>query len=229
MKKIILSLMAITSISAMSFNFEANIKAGYDFYRSSSTITKNPYKAETKIDGRGFVVGAEVFPLQFLDEGIKLGLGAEYNFGEKTLAYGVNNENKTNKQITTFIPVYGTVKLETYKSKDTNFRLYTLLRVGYVFMKSFNETLKPIPKDATNNSGLYYGLGIGVSKDWFLAEIIYDGRFKSNGPKPNYTLDFHHKVGLRLGLQLGYSSKPEVVEKVTIIDKTETPTVINTK
>lgn len=212
MKKIILGLIAISSISSMAFNLEANIKAGYDFYRSNSNITTQPYKAETKTNGRGFVVGAEIFPLQFLDESIKLGLGAEYNFGEKKLAYDFNNKDNNNnsKQITTFIPVYGAAKFTTYKAREINLRLYTLLRAGYVFMKSFDDKEKPIPKTAKDNGGLYYGLGIGVSKDWFLAEVIYDGRFRKEATQPN--LNFHHKVGLRLGLQIGYEPKPEVID-----------------
>ncbi|WP_269431473.1 hypothetical protein [Caviibacter abscessus] len=38
MRKIILGIMTLASISAMSYDFEANIKVGYDFFRNSTNV-----------------------------------------------------------------------------------------------------------------------------------------------------------------------------------------------
>ncbi|WP_068449293.1 hypothetical protein [Caviibacter abscessus] len=243
MKKIILGLIILSSISSMAFSLEANVKVGYDFYRSSTRAKTDLTNSTTTNNGRGFIVGAEVYPLQFLDEAIKIGAGVEYNFGETKLGYDYDENNvqqtvekqnvtATNgKYIATFIPVYGALKLETYKSEETNLRLYTVLRMGYVFMNSFDESKKPIPSDSKRRDGFYYGLGLGLTKDWFLSELVYDGRYTRNANQcSDKKEDFHHKIGLRLGLRVGYETKPKIMENTTtVIDSTIVPVTLKDK
>ncbi|WP_068448823.1 hypothetical protein [Caviibacter abscessus] len=247
MKKIILGIMTLTSISAMSYDFEANIKVGYDFFRNSTNvkiekmrlINGDPVKVVPY--SRGFVIGAEIYPMHFLDRKLKLGAGIEYNFGETTVKY--KNLKPTSNYSVTMIPIYATLKYNFYKH-NSGLNLYTFGRAGYAvsghavssqplfFAPGLN--MPYISNRFKNTSGIYYGLGFGLDYKYFLAEILYDGKYfpKTSRKQQKYTSHyFHHKVGIRLGLRLDTNdfNKPQiqncpkcgekVVEKIVEVEK----------
>ncbi|WP_068268763.1 hypothetical protein [Caviibacter abscessus] len=232
----IISILVYLLISFNILAVEGNIKVGYDFYRGSTNITDTtksiPYTG-------GFVIGAEIIPLSYFDNKLKIGAGFEYNFGAKTLHYGKDST-------ASMLPVYATLKYTYYRKNDLN--LYTFGRLGYAFAKE---------KDPNNNfhyfhirqntktsydaitSGLYYGLGLGLDYKYFLAEILYDGKFfpykhmnirRCGLTELKPAQDFHHKIGIRVGVQLGsqhFPTKqircpkcnPRVIEKLVKVEK----------
>ncbi|WP_068448824.1 hypothetical protein [Caviibacter abscessus] len=247
MKKIILGLMTLICIVTMSYDFETNIKVGYDFFRHNTNIKNKEYSRgvlQSLPYDRGFVIGAEVYPLYFLDKKLKLGAGIEYNFGETTLRY----QNKKKYYPSTMAPVYATLKYNFYKH-NSGLNLYTFGRVGYAFAKEETRNSKVLYKNhkLKNTGGVYYGLGFGLDYKYFLAEILYDGKYYSRtryiaipqfssiweyfNKTPYTSYYFHHKVGIRLGLRLDTSdsSKPQiqnctkceekVVEKIVKVEK----------
>ncbi|WP_068268226.1 porin family protein [Caviibacter abscessus] len=243
MKKIILGIMTLASISAMSYDFEANIKVGYDFFRNSTNVKSERKKIMHKdpdvVDvpySRGFVIGAEIYPMHFLDRKLKLGAGIEYNFGETTLKY--RNLNTQKNYSVTMIPIYATLKYNFYKH-NSGLNLYTFGRAGYAVAREvYNNGGKPYYANRfKNTSGIYYGLGFGLDYKYFLAEILYDGKYfpktkikqqqdmgrylasieipasSSRQQELKYTSHyFHHKVGIRLGLRLDTNdfNKPQI-------------------
>lgn len=241
-----LILFAILSVNALAI--EGNIKAGFDFYRSTSYKRLDNNSADVVPYDKGFVIGAEILPLTFVDNKIKLGVGAEYNFGIKTVQYERSHDYYPYS--VTMIPVYGTAKFTYYRTKNTDLNLYAFGRIGYAFAR---ETLKNYPNFSYNTGGVYYGAGLGLDYKYFLVEVLYDGKFNhlkierdvyyNHSPQPT-TLkikktnttekynNFHHKVGIRVGLQLGsqHFTKPQVICKECqdkIIEKiVEVPKII---
>ena len=203
MKKFILSLMAFSSFLTMSLGYEANIKLGYDGFRATHQDFFEP----------GFVLGVEVLPLTFKDSKIKLGAGVEYNFGTVNLNFGKDFDGSGNKR--TFIPLYGTAKFTYYRNEKKDLNLYTFGRAGYVF----SEEIDKDDNSRTPKNGVYYGLGFGLDYKYLLAEILYDGSYTTDvivqvahNPGGVVFNNFMHKVGVRLGLQLGsqHFKKPQV-------------------
>ncbi|WP_068268228.1 hypothetical protein [Caviibacter abscessus] len=242
MKKIILGLMTLICIVTMSYDFETNIKVGYDFFRYGTNIKNKKDSLGVRQSfpyDRGFVIGAEVYPLHFLDKKLKLGAGIEYNFGETTLRYKNLKSNKNYQA--TMAPIYATLKYNLYKHKS-GLNLYTFGRIGYAFAK---EKTNQRWNNLKNTGGVYYGLGFGLDYKYFLAEILYDGKYYSRtrlpkdlplvlpkaAPKDYTSHYFHHKAGIRLGLRLDTSdfNKPQiqncikceekVVEKIVKVEK----------
>ena len=220
MKKLIIGIATLASLISMSQGAEANIKVGYDFFRHS-TIAKiyqdDRFDVENTQYKRGFTLGLEILPLTFKDSKIKLGAGVEYNFGETTVRYSKDGLD-TNKY---FVPLYATAKFTYYRHQKSDVNLYTFARLGYAFSKE-NSYMEDI-----NANGVYYGLGFGLDYKYFLAEILYDGNFSEREEQHNFVSfhkpsnpavdanvnDFHHKVGVRLGLQLGtqHFKKPQII------------------
>ena len=220
MKKLIIGIATLASLISMSQGAEANIKVGYDFFRTSTIIKINQddnFIVENMPYKRGFTLGLEILPLTFKDSKIKLGAGVEYNFGETTVRYS-KDELDTNKY---FVPLYATAKFTYYRHQKSDVNLYTFARLGYAFSKE-NSAMGVI-----NANGVYYGLGFGLDYKYFLAEILYDGNFSEREEQHNFVSfhkpsnpavdanvnDFHHKVGVRLGLQLGtqHFKKPQII------------------
>ena len=191
MKKLILGLITLVSSLSMTYQYEANIKVGYDFFRASTDKLENK-----DLYSRGFVVGLEALPLTFIESKIKIGAGFEYNFGETTLHYINDNTNA----VTTFIPLYATAKFTYYRHKNKDFNLYTFGRLGYAFSKEKTDM------QTKKANGVYYGLGLGLDYKYFLTEILYDGKYSTDiriqVSTPGRKHDFMHKVGIRLGLQI---------------------------
>ena len=221
MKKVILGIATLASLLSMSQGAEANIKVGYDFFRTSTIVEVNQddeFKVSNEQYKRGFTLGLEILPLTFKDSRIKLGAGVEYNFGETTVRYSKDGLD-TNKY---FVPLYATAKFTYYRHKKSDVNLYTFARLGYAFSKE--EVLYGIYE---NGNGVYYGLGFGIDYKYFLAEIMYDGNYSEREQQQQFTAlkkptdpniyaninDFHHKVGVRLGLQLGtqHFKKPQII------------------
>ena len=222
MKKVILGIATLASLISMSQGAEANIKVGYDFFRVSTSIEIDEMGDKMyNLDmyNRGFVLGLELLPLTFKDSRIKLGAGVEYNFGETTVRYS-QKEAYTKKY---FVPLYATAKFTYYRHEKSGVNLYTFGRLGYAFSKEEDDN-----NEVTDANGVYYGLGFGLDYKYFLAEIMYDGNYSER--KKDYGLaysdmqaiqaepmvlvkDFHHKVGVRLGLQLGtqHFKKPQII------------------
>ena len=227
MKKLIIGIVTLASLISMSQGAEANIKVGYDFFRNSTiiridqmdvlSVNNIPYK-------RGFTLGLEILPLTFKDSKIKLGAGVEYNFGETTVHYSKDETTLQNASDTSkyFVPLYATAKFTYYRHQKSDVNLYTFARLGYAFSKE--EVLYGIYE---NGNGVYYGLGFGIDYKYFLAEIMYDGNYSEREQQQQFTAlkkptdpniyaninDFHHKVGVRLGLQLGtqHFKKPQII------------------
>ena len=220
MKKLIIAIATLASLISMSQGAEANIKVGYDFFRNS-TIAKiyqdDRFDVEDTQYKRGFTLGLEILPLTFKDSKIKLGAGVEYNFGETTVRYS-KDKLDTNKY---FVPLYATAKFTYYRHQKSDVNLYTFARLGYAFSKENSDM------EVINANGVYYGLGFGLDYKYFLAEILYDGNFSEREEQHNFVSfhkpsnpavdanvnDFHHKVGVRLGLQLGtqHFKKPQII------------------
>ena len=221
MKKVILGIATLASLLSMSQGAEANIKVGYDFFRTSTIVEVNnddEFKVSNEQYKRGFTLGLEILPLTFKDSRIKLGAGVEYNFGETTVRYSKDGLD-TNKY---FVPLYATAKFTYYRHQKSDVNLYTFARLGYAFSKE--EVLYGIYE---NGNGVYYGLGFGLDYKYFLVEIMYDGNYSEREKQQQFTAlkkptdpniyaninDFHHKVGVRLGLQLGtqHFKKPQII------------------
>lgn len=210
----------------MASKIDLNIKAGYDYYRVDTDIATLLTKEKKLVVGgydRGFIIGLEAYPLQLLDSKIKIGAGFEYNFGEKTLRYRYKDVVTTNGHLyrveTSFVPVYLASNFEIFRFKPVDLKFYTTLRLGYVFMDK-HTIPHYFPR---HESGVYYGLALGVAKDWFLAELVYDGRY--NFEKRTYKQhddipfnEFHHKLGLRVGINLISDIKPKIIEKVKVVE-----------
>ena len=234
MKKLILGITALVSLFSISQGYEANIKVGYDFFRDSTLLTDSNGNKEVsnEIYERGFILGLELLPLTFNDSKIKLGTGVEYNFGETKLHYSKNSDSSEHGG-KDYIPLYATAKFTYYKDKKSDLNLYTFTRLGYAFSKEKKDNAK------LSTDGVYYGLGFGLDYKYFLAELIYDGSYSDlrgqNCPGLIYpvvgvvksaTQSFHHKVGVRLGLQLGTQhfpkpqiQVPKIIEKIVEVPK----------
>ena len=221
MKKLIIGIATLASLISMSQGAEANIKVGYDFFRTSTIVEVNQddeFKVSNEQYKRGFTLGLEILPLTFKDSKIKLGAGVEYNFGETTVRYS-KDKLDTNKY---FVPLYATAKFTYYRHQKSDVNLYTFARLGYAFSKEEDEN-----NEVTDANGVYYGLGFGLDYKYFLAEIMYDGNFSEREKQHNFVSfhkpsnpavdanvnDFHHKVDVRLGLQLGtqHFKKPQII------------------
>ena len=220
MKKLIIGIATLASLISMSQGAEANIKVGYDFFRHSTIIKINQddnFIVENTPYKRGFTLGLEILPLTFKDSKIKLGAGVEYNFGETTVRYS-KDKLDTNKY---FVPLYATAKFTYYRHQKSDVNLYTFARLGYAFSKENSDI------EVINANGVYYGLGFGLDYKYFLVEIMYDGNYSEREQQQQFTAlkkptdpniyaninDFHHKVGVRLGLQLGtqHFKKPQII------------------
>ena len=224
MKKVILGIATLASLISMSQGAEANIKVGYDFFRTSTIVEVNnddEFKVDNAQYERGFTLGLEILPLTFKDSKIKLGAGVEYNFGETTPLYSRDVVGADTQKY--FVPLYATTKFTYYRHQKSDVNLYTFARLGYAFSKE-NYDMAAGVIDA---NGVYYGLGFGIDYKYFLAEILYDGNFSEREEQHNFVSfhkpsdpavdanvnDFHHKVGIRLGLQLGtqHFKKPQII------------------
>lgn len=210
MRKLILSFTTLISFFSLSLGFEANVKVGYDFYRSATvTVKHESNKFITEKYGNGFVLGVELLPVTLKDERIKLGVGVEYNFGNNNVRYETKNQYYGTENFrSTMIPIYATVKFTYYRPDNIDLNLYTFARLGYAFAKEIQKENDP----RENTSGVYYGLGLGLDYKYFLAELLYDGKYHSNSYFQDYQKSFHHKIGIRLGVQLGaqYFKEPKI-------------------
>ena len=244
MKKLIIGIATLASLISMSQGAEANIKVGYDFFRHSTIIKINQddnFIVENTPYKRGFTLGLEILPLTFKDSKIKLGAGVEYNFGETTVRYS-KDKLDTNKY---FVPLYATAKFTYYRHQKSDVNLYTFARLGYAFSKENSDI------EVINANGVYYGLGFGLDYKYFLVEIMYDGNYSEREQQQQFTAlkkptdpniyaninDFHHKVGVRLGLQLGtqHFKKPQIItecpkcEPMVVEKIVEVPQIVEVK
>jgi len=224
MKKVILGIATLASLISMSQGAEANIKVGYDFFRNSTIVELNnddEFKVANAQYERGFTLGLEILPLTFKDSKIKLGAGVEYNFGETTVHYSRDIVGAETQKY--FVPLYATAKFTYYRHQKSDVNLYTFARLGYAFSKEKDDSIN----EDIDANGVYYGLGFGLDYKYFLVEIMYDGNYserelqqklaalkKPTDPNVYANInDFHHKVGVRLGLQLGtqHFKKPQII------------------
>ena len=224
MKKVILGIATLASLLSMSQGAEANIKVGYDFFRTSTIVEVNnddEFKVDNAQYERGFTLGLEILPLTFKDSKIKLGAGVEYNFGETTPLYSRDVVGADTQKY--FVPLYATTKFTYYRHQKSDVNLYTFARLGYAFSKEKDDSMNEI----IDANGVYYGLGFGLDYKYFLVEIMYDGNYSEREKQQQFTAlkkptdpniyaninDFHHKVGVRLGLQLGtqHFKKPQII------------------
>lgn len=145
MKKLLIGLFLVASLSAFSANQVVELKGGVDFGGKYDTDYINlNVKAKT-----GLEIGAEyrynVYP------GLELGGGLAFQ-GHKKLKKGRNGEGFNS------VPVYATMK---YSFDTGEVKPYLKTDLGY----SFNTN--------DYNNGFYYGAGIGVSYNNFNAELMY--------------------------------------------------------
>ncbi|MBS9784556.1 MAG: OmpA family protein [Oceanivirga sp.] len=179
MKKIAIFALAFTAMN--SFAWEWNVKAGFDAWRSNTGFT---YDESTKklaavkpsldnTEGMGFTLGTEVIPV---DTGIfELGVGAEYNFGVKTVQFNTErpvefggDKTKVNNK-KEFIPIYAVSHINMYRTKDSKGSVYLVNRLGGVATRV--DQTKPFA------AGVYYGAGLGFEYGPLVAEVLYDGAF----------------------------------------------------
>ena len=143
MKKLLIGLFLVASLSAFSANQVVELKGGVDFGgKYDVDDIWDAGKAKT-----GLEIGAEyrynVYP------GLELGGGLAFQ-GHKKLKNGGEGFNS--------VPVYATMK---YSFDTGEVKPYLKADLGY----SFNTN--------DYNNGFYYGAGIGVSYNNFNAELMY--------------------------------------------------------
>lgn len=201
-KKITLLALAFASLNL--FAWEANVKAGYDFFRNHNTPGQFNVDDNNR-DERGFKLGVEVLP--YTTKKVDLGLGLEYNFGEKAVTYNTNN-NASKKY---FIPVYGLAHINLYQKEDNSSSFYLVGRLGGVAYKNDqHDVFKP---------GLYYGAGLGFDYKYFVAELLYDGAFVPTETVADQKTQ--NKVGFSLGLRFGDFAKKAMVNTETKLPAVE--------
>jgi len=172
MKKLLIGLFLVASLSAFSANQVVELKGGVDFggeYDYDDFWSAG--KAKT-----GLEIGAEyrynVYP------GLELGGGLAFQ-GHKKLKKGYNGEGFNS------VPVYATMK---YSFDTGDVKPYLKGDLGY----SFN----------TNHAknGFYYGAGVGVSFNNFNVELMYKENKSGYDWYYNYNGSFNYKrVTLGLG------------------------------
>lgn len=168
-----------------SFNLlaiEANIKAGYDFFRNENKALEFNLN-ESK---RGFKLGVEA--LVYNTKLIDLGFGIDYNLGEKSFIYGDASSYSI------FIPVYGLAHVNLHQTQDNFTSVFLTNKLGVVAYRNGNNMAY---------SGVYYGFGLGFDYGYFTSEILYDGAFvpKDSGK------EIKNKVGISVGVRLGGITK----------------------
>ncbi|WP_067139223.1 OmpA family protein [Oceanivirga salmonicida] len=208
MKKI--AIIALTFAAMNTFAWEWNVKTGFDAYRDHVKFATKPSLDNT--NGMGFTLGTEIIPI---DTGVfELGVGAEYNFGYKSLHYNSGPEvlfkkGTTAKNEKEFIPIYAVTHLNFWRNKKDDAAAYVVGRLGGMASREkVGDPFKP---------GLYYGLGLGVEYNALVAELLYDGGFTPKDLKAAGNKAFDNKVGIRVGLRLGsFIKKAPVVQKEVV-------------
>ncbi len=177
MKKIAIFALAFTAMN--SFAWEWNVKAGFDGWRSNTGLkatNSGSFEAVKpsldNTEGMGFTLGTEIIPV---DTGIfELGVGAEYNFGVKTVQFNTERPvefkgTKAENNKKEFIPIYAVSHINMYRTKDSKGAVYLVNRLGGVATRV--DQTQPFA------AGVYYGAGLGFEYGPLVAEILYDGAF----------------------------------------------------
>lgn len=216
MKKIAIIALSLSALNA--FAWEVQVKGGYDFYRGRSKeikIESNKLTSTHNLSESGFTLGLEIIP--FNKSVVEFGLGTEYNFATtKALYTKTQNTHDDNNQGYT-LPVYALVKANMLRDIQNTKALYTFGRLGYAF--SADKAEKKFPE----NSGLYFGAGLGFEIKHFVFEGLYDaiyhyskvgnGQVVNNAsPQNGKTHNIDHKAGIRVGFRFGdFAKKPAII------------------
>lgn len=240
MKKGLLVLTALASINSLAIEFQA--RAGYDVFRRQANVNEFFSSDSEKTDlERGFVVNAEIFPLDFT--GVELGVGAEYNFSNQ-VAYGFKNARTEAtaavSPVTTaegsnashhrfhHVPVYGIVKANVIQLENGDSPLSIVGKLGYSFVRPVDET--GVENKAAG--GLYYGIGVNGEYGPFVVEALASRTHLNILPSDSYNKGVYenkgiiNKVGLTAGVKLGYRGEHKEEVKVDANKPLETVKIV---
>lgn len=218
MKKAFLMLTALASLNAVA-GVELQVKGGYDVFRRQSITDKFFHDQSNDLE-RGFVVNAELFPINQYK--VEVGVGAEYNFSDKTAGYGFQKWSDVDKAINQkdadnkyhHVPVYAVIKANVLQLETGDAPLAIVGKLGYGFVRQHGET------DAKGSGGLYYAVGLNGEYGPFVVEALASRTHLMVKPTDGGELfsannsGVINKVGLTAGLRLGQLDKPMAEEPV---------------
>ncbi|RXZ71087.1 porin family protein [Fusobacterium necrophorum] len=171
MKRLVLALMAITSITAAAENHIYG-KVGGDFYTRFSRIDRGSGSLFEKNHGRGLGIFLEA--TTDVTPNVELGAGIGYI----RRANGKNIERTLNEQ---YIDKWKTVRYDSiplYATAKYNFIMegeikpYVKADLGYSFNHARNKVYEDTKPKVKN--GLYAGVGIGMEYGNFVTELSYN-------------------------------------------------------
>lgn len=176
MKKILLGLFALTSISAMAaegVNFYGRV--GLDVFSHYNKVSEKDADGEATLKSRGKVAPSVALEVtKDLDSNLELGLGLAYVSHGKRDFKIVDIDAHGNKEITegkypavNSVPLYVTGK---YKFSNSDVKPYVKADLGY----SFNKMKKSSDVEgAKAKNGLYTAVGVGVEYMNVTADLAY--------------------------------------------------------
>ncbi|CAM3175546.1 OmpA family protein [Streptobacillus felis] len=222
MKKAFLMLTALASLNAVA-GVELQVKGGYDVFRRQS-VTDKFFNDQTRDLERGFVVNAELFPINQYK--VEVGVGAEYNFSDKTAGYGFQKYSDVNNNGVLqedkkyhHVPVYAVIKANVLQLESGDAPLAIVGKLGYGFVRQHGET------DAKGSGGLYYAVGLNGEYGPFVVEALASRTHimvkPTQEPGQLFAEDkpgVINKVGLTAGLRLGQLAAPAVEEPVLPVE-----------
>ncbi len=176
MKKILLGLFALTSISAMAaegVNFYGRV--GLDVFSHYNKISEKDADGEATLKSRGKVAPSVALEVtKDLDSNLELGLGLAYVSHGKRDFKIVDIDAHGNKEIyegkypaVNSVPLYVTGK---YKFSNSDVKPYVKADLGY----SFNTVKKSSDIEGVKaKNGLYTAVGVGVEYMNVTADLAY--------------------------------------------------------
>lgn len=171
MKKLVLALMAITSITAVAENHIYG-KAGGDLYTRFSRIDRGSGSLFEKNHGRGFGIFLET--TRDVTPNIELGAGIGYirrangKDMKRTVDGGITDHWKTVRYDS--IPLYATAKYNFITEGEI--KPYVKADLGYSFNHVRNKVYEDTKPKVKN--GLYAGVGIGIEYGNLVTELSYN-------------------------------------------------------
>ena len=172
MKKLVLTLMAITSITAVGENHIYG-KIGGDLYTRFSRIDRGSGSLFQSNHGRGLGIFWEATTDATPNVELGAGIGYIRRASGKNMERTVNMDNSTDNWKTArydSIPLYATAKYNFITEGEI--KPYVKADLGY----SFNHARNKVYPDAKTKvkNGLYAGVGIGVEYGNLVTELSYN-------------------------------------------------------
>lgn len=203
MKKILLTLFALTTVSSFAAGYNTYFKVGVDLH-SKFKFSEDPDVKLPKKAKAGYSVFLEN-TYNFTDNfEAGLGVGFIYRKGKdfKKTIYDENDNAyilKGDMPAYNSIPLYLTAKYNF--NKDSNFKPYIKVDLGYAINKE-KYSLKYEGEEIVSlkaKNGLYTGIGLGFEYNNFLTELSYN-LTKSKLKWDDGTKDKYNNTAVRLSV-----------------------------